>query len=393
VRWYLGQTLYVPARVSTDYWFRLSPQDRRLPLKGGFADHRNKPEHRRPDPALVRRIIAAYKAAKRDQDSAPEAFRIKGIWLEWVNVHYRPLVDALMAEDVTAVSALLANFNREEFTVGTGGGYDDYRMFRNSPLARWYIKCLWASYRNKLLSQGFDLSRLEFPLVGNPFGPLYQGKVMQTETVRHTYKACEVTSLLRDVENAVVVEIGGGLGGQAYQTVRLSNPPIGKYLIFDLPEVAVVSSYFLAEAFPDRRVRFYGEGPVSTGSGEGFDLGVFPHFSIPRVEDASVDLFFNTCSLGEMDAAQSHEYLSIVERCGRRYFYHVNHETEFVVRGKDGAISHSATGSQLVPDPTRFKRVYKHPRVLGRPEDPSLGYFAYLYERCARPLPVESGAA
>jgi putative sugar O-methyltransferase len=206
------------------------------------------------------------------------------------------------------------------------------------------------------------------------------GKVISIETLRHAYHAVEMCELLRDVPKAIIVEIGGGLGGQSYQTMHMSKQ-VSKYLVFDIPEVAVISSYFLLSAFPNRRVRLFGEGSVSIDSCEEYDVAVFPHFAITQLPNSSVDLFYNSCSFSEMNGLSSIEYLSIIERASRRYFMHDNHDTTFEFRNPDGSTSLNVIGSMLIPNPALFKRIYKKPRVHGLPEDRSFIHFEYLYEK------------
>jgi hypothetical protein len=181
----------------------------------------------------------------------------------------------------------------------------------------------------------------------------------------------EISELLRDWPDAIVVEIGGGLGGQAYQAVQFG---VSKYTIFDIPEVAVISSYLLLSAFPNKRVRLFGED-------SDYDIRVLPHFAIAQLPDSSVDLFYNSCSFSEMDGASSREYLAIIERACRKYFLHDNHDSTFIFKNPDGSISRNVIGSKLIPNRALFKRLYKKPRVHGLPEDRSFVHYEYLYER------------
>ena len=151
--------------------------------------------------------------------------------------------------------------------------------------------------------------------------------------------------------------------------------------MFDIPEVAAISSYFLLSSFPNKKVRLFGEGLISADSYEEYDVAVFPHFSINQLSDSSVDLFYNSCSFSEMDGDSSNEYLSIIQRVGCKYFMHDNHDTVLEFKNPDGSISLNVIGSKLTPDPALFKRVYKKPRVHGLPEDRSFVHFEYLYER------------
>jgi len=348
-------------------YVKLPKADRNLNLKAGFSAHAN---NYRSDPAHLHRIINAYKASKRAQPSEGP-FKIRGIWEEWITVHYDTLISALEREDIPMLSRLLENLYREKFTSGTGG-YDNYLQY-HSLFGKAYIKYVWSAYRDKLIALDFDLRKLSFPYVGNPAGAFYNNQVISIETLRHAYRAVEISELLRALPDATVVEIGGGLGGEAYQVVQRG---ISKYSVFDIPEVAVISSYFLLSAFPDKRVRLFGEG-------SDYDIRILPHFSIAQLPDSSVDLFYNSCSFSEMDGNSSREYLAIIERACRKYFMHDNHDSTFIFKNSDGTISQNVIGSRLVPNGELFRRIYKKPRVHGLPEDRSFVHYEYLYERLA----------
>jgi hypothetical protein len=119
-----------PCEVLAGY-ARLSRADRRLNIKDGFADHRHEQDHHRK-PEHLERIVAAYNAAKLAQRDAAAPFAIRGLWAEWISVHYESLIAALKDEDLTSLGRLLENLFREPCTAGTGG-YDNYVRYR-SPL-------------------------------------------------------------------------------------------------------------------------------------------------------------------------------------------------------------------------------------------------------------------
>jgi hypothetical protein len=357
----------------------LSKADHNLKIKDGFADHRHQKYHCQSNPEHIRRIIAAFKASKQVQHQASMPFQIRGLWDEWISINYKNLITALESEDISGLSCLLENLFREQFTTGLGG-YDVYFQYRLL-LGGFYVKYVWSKYRDILLALDFDLNKIEFPPVGNPVGVLLNGNIISFETLRHAYHAVEMCQLLRSVPKVSIVEIGGGFGGQAHQTVKMLGKQDSKYLVFDIPEVAALSAYFLLSAFPDKRVRLFGEGSVSVDSSEEYDLAVFPHFSITQLSDSSIDLFYNSCSFSEMDGASSRGYLSVIERCCRKYFLHTNHDSVFEYSNSDGSTSANVIGSKLIPNPALFKRIFKKPRVHGRPEDRSFVQFEYLYEK------------
>jgi len=379
-RRFLTTMIRQPFEVLIGY-MRLSKADRCLNIKGGFADHRQEKYHQRSNPEHLRRIVSAYKAAKHVQGQAALPFEIRGLWNEWISINYKKLITALENENLDELSCIFENIFREKCTIGIGA-YEDYRRYRTL-LGGFYIKYVWSKYRDLLCSIDFDIEKIDFPHVGNPTGGLINGKVISQTTLRHAYHAIEMSMLLCDTPKANIVEIGGGWGGQAHQTL-LMNEQISKYILFDIPEVAAISSYFLLSSFPNKKVRLFGEGLISADSYEEYDLAVFPHFSINQLSDSSVDLFYNSCSFSEMDGESSKEYLSIIQRVGCKYFMHDNHDTIFKYKNPDGSISLNVIGSKLIPDPALFKRVFKKPRVHGLPEDRSFIHFEYLYERISK---------
>jgi hypothetical protein len=383
---FVSSWFWVPLEVTVGR-FRLARADRRLDVGAGCADHRAQAGHRKADPEHIRRIIAAYKASKQAQQRCPPAFEVRGLWAEWVDINFKDLIRATDAEDAPALAALLENLHREQFTLGLGSSLDEYIRYRTSATGRFYIRTVWCRYRDKFRSLAPAGAELHSPFVGNPAGLYRNGDVIPIQAFRHALHALEMREWLRHTSRAVIVEIGGGIGAQAYHVMRGGGTTIAKYLIFDIPEVASISSYFLLSAFPDKRIRLFGEGPVATGADEDYEIAVFPHFAACQLADGSVDLFHNACSFSEMDRASALAYLDIIERAGRRYFSHINHDTRLSYHYPDGSTSVNVIGSELVPDPQRFRRIFKKPRVFCLPEDRPHSMFEYLYER--RPdLPV-----
>ena len=134
-------------------------------------------------------------------------------------------------------------------------------------------------------------------------------------------------------------------------------------------------------AFPNKRLRLFGEGSISSEFSDDFDIGIFPHYKINQLKNNSIDLFYNSCSFSEMDGATSKEYLSIIERACRKYFLHVNHDTSFKFRNPDGSFSENIIGSKLVPNRKYFKRIFKKKRKHGVPEDRLYKQYEYLYKK------------
>ena len=59
---------------------------------------------------------------------------------------------------------------------------------------------------------------------------------------------------------------------------------------------------------------------------------------------------------------------------------HDNHDKTFIFKNNNGTKSKNIIGSDLVPDKSKFKRIYKKPRVHGLPDDNYI-HHEFLYER------------
>ena len=283
----------IPLKILIGY-MRLSKTDRCLNIESGFIDHRQQEYFQRSNIDDLRRIISAYKAAKHQQSQAVSSFQIHGLWDEWISVNYKELIDALENENFNDLSCIFENIFREQCSIGIGGFYDFKRY--KTVLGKFYLKYVWCNYRNILRSIDFDIEKIDFPNVGNQTGILCNGKIISQTTLRHAYQGVEISKLLSDTLQPSIVEIGAGMGGLAQQTISLDEQ-ISKYIIFDIPEVAAISSYFLLSSFPNKKVRLFGEGLVSADASEEYDLAVFPHFSINQLPDLSVAVSYTHLTL------------------------------------------------------------------------------------------------
>ena len=350
-----------------------------LNLNKGYKDHRSDADFIQIKPDQIERIIKAYKLAKLHQKNISTDYKIKGLWDEWISVNYEELIIGLENENLENLSKLLNNIIREQCTRGLGG-YDEWYRF-NCLFGKSYIKYVWGDYYNKLINlQGNK--ELNFPNVGNPCGIIYENKIIPIESLRHAYRAEEIKNCLINFKDKVIVEIGGGYGGLGYQLISKlkNNEEKAKFILFDIPEVIAISSAFLIASLPNEKIRLYGEGPVFSNA-QDFEIGIFPHYAIDNLEKQSVDLFYNSCSFSEMDSASSNKYLSIIEKCCRKYFMHDNHDVNFIFQEIDGTVSKNVIGSKLIPDPNNFKLIYKKKRTHGLPEDSTFKSYEYLYEK------------
>jgi hypothetical protein len=225
-------------------------------------------------------------------------------------------------------------------------------------------------------------------------GLLQNGHIIPIESLRYFYYSAEMLSFLQGIDCPVICEIGGGAGGQAYAVLSEAGRKV-VYVLLDIPEMIVVASYFLMVALKEKKFLLYGEDGFDARHLDRYDVILMPHFFLPRLEDDTVDVFFNACSFSEMNRDTVVEYLHQIARISRHYLMHINHDIKFEWE-EEGKTITNMPGCEIIPDPQRFKRIYKHPRLFARLEDKHLyrvqkaGHFVYLYEKIRSQNPEKS---
>jgi len=123
----------------------------------------------------------------------------------------------------------------------------------------------------------------------------------------------------------VVAEIGGGFGGMAYYLIRDSKNTT--YIDFDLPENLALTTYYLAKAFPNKKILLYGEENFGVVNLSEYDIILMPSFELDTLSNEVYDLIFNSYSLAEMSKETIEHYLKKSGKSLKRngYFYHINH--------------------------------------------------------------------
>jgi putative sugar O-methyltransferase len=113
--------------------------------------------------------------------------------------------------------------------------------------------------------------------------------------------------------NPVICEIGGGYGALARMII--SNHAC-KYILIDLPETNLLSTYYLSEHFPENKKRILHFSDLNKSSMnykdiEDFDIIIIPP-NITFDSSIGIDLFINTRSFMEMSNAIIQEYFNLI---------------------------------------------------------------------------------
>lgn len=161
--------------------------------------------------------------------------------------------------------------------------------------------------------------------IGNPARVDVDGVLMSQSSLEYTLMLTHLEPYV--TEGTLVVDIGGGYGGLT-RLLKCAFPSL-RIILLDLPEVNAIQTYFLATAFPDRKLlslRDVRDRETILPDALDFDFLVLPGQLIERLEDQSVWLFINTRSMMEMDAKTVEFYVHRIERKIRTggFFYCLN---------------------------------------------------------------------
>ena len=114
-------------------------------------------------------------------------------------------------------------------------------------------------------------------------------------------------------EHPIICEIGSGYGGLASKIKN--NIKKSKIVIFDLPEVNAVQSYYLLNIFPGQKIFGY-QDFLKYGSkilDHDFDFLIMPGWTAnDLLKDKEVDAFINVRSMMEMTASVIRDYFKVI---------------------------------------------------------------------------------
>jgi hypothetical protein len=193
---------------------------------------------------------------------------------------------------------------------------------------------------------GSDLLVPESPLLGG-FGFEIDGHLYNIDTLKFFEvlialdKGAVLGEFRNSAERRVVLEIGAGWGGFAYQFKSLW--PNTTYVIVDLPELFLFSATYLKTAFPDARIAF-AESAEEDLDERWLDADFIfvPNTRLEVVTPPRLDLTINMVSFQEMTTEQVDAYVRHAAEQKSAYLYSLNRERSLynpALSGVHGIIS------------------------------------------------------
>lgn len=322
-----------------DLWARSPFRRRCLRVLRFEVDHETPPGE--PDTGLLDDVLAEYDAAKKQEHERGGPGSLGEQWTDFTAVK----VPALTPEAIH-------HFRRNRLALGHVNGTvaldEDVALKRakdaggTGAFSKFVMRQEWGSeteraraYRHvrdwHRIGRHVDpglLATFEESHVGAPIPVVHQGRRLTRHVVVSAY---ECTVLLRwsglsPSTRAVVCDIGGGYGRLARYFTGVF--PRSTYILLDLPESVALASFFLRSAMPRARIgtirEFAPDAPITPEALEGYTYVVLPWWYVQNLSDASVDLFINVASMGEMSRAFVEYYVAQIQRLARGAFYWAN---------------------------------------------------------------------
>ncbi len=291
--------------------------------------------------ALLDDVFADYEAAKKQEHERRGPGPLSALWSDFITVKAQTLTPEAVHQ-FRRNRLALGHPNctvalDEDISLKSTSGAEDGRLF-----AKFIMRQEWGSkaeracayrhvrdwHRIGLHVDPGLLATFEENRVGEPIPVVHQGRRLTRHVVTSAY---ECTVLLRwsgltPASPAVVCDIGGGYGRLARHFTRVF--PRATYVLLDLPESVALASFFLRSSMPGARIGtvrdFAPDAAITPASLEGYTCVVMPWWYIENLAAASVDLFINIASMGEMSREFVEYYMAQIHRLARGSLYWVN---------------------------------------------------------------------
>jgi len=182
----------------------------------------------------------------------------------------------------------------------------------------------------KVINKELLASVTESPVGGNS-SVYYRGQALSEKLLFHTMIVNDILNHITfGKERNVVVDIGSGYGG--LDRLLSYYVPNACFILVDLPETLLLTSYFIEANFPNKKIAFLSDIKNRLDEFDQlvleYDFIIVPPYVVEKIPNESVDLVLNSASLGFMDKDYVHYYLGYIARILKPFghFYSLNKE-------------------------------------------------------------------
>lgn len=341
------------------------------------------------DIRISERLLVAYNKAIKDR----YALECNDIW---TNIRERQptFFRALQSNDPLLLASYLCNMSRQDATMGTTQGYQEYTNIKFNPLRRRLIALItkdklvslaeavgampcenpeqgsWGKSIHTpidkivtLIEQKINLDITPPDIEGGLFKICGKSVNFHDRDLHSIYTAWYIGTLLKE-EGGAVCEIGAGTGRLAYWYWRMA---LGSYSIIDLPHINVIQGFYLLKALPDAEIRLYGESK-DPGNDKN-EIRILPDHAINNLKHQEFNLILNQDAFPEIHSEVVRDYLVSIRELSSKYFLSINHESSPKF---SGFVQNNV--QELIDEVGGYTLVYRMPYWMRR------GYVIELYK-------------
>ena len=268
-------------------------------------------------------IINLYNKYKKIKSS--------GVW-KWVNEKQEKLFKAFEDEDTGLLESFYSNFFRNNMLSNglvSHNLLDANKITDNQERIKFFFNLILQDIDTcRELTKLHDLSVLNFPKIGNPYGILIDKNLIPPDQPRHYYDAKKIYDLTIDIDNPIIFEIGGGYGGLLINLFKVFKNKPFIYVNCDIFSTAIIFYYivdnFLKEQNKGNHILVNTSNNISIKNKNSHQiiLNIFNNKFIKFSNN--IDLVYNSHSLSEMSMEHNKFYLNIIIENNAKYFYHIN---------------------------------------------------------------------
>lgn len=164
--------------------------------------------------------------------------------------------------------------------------------------------------------------------IGNAKFIHYRKQLINERILRQGYFLSQLRNFtkLDKRENNIFCDIGHGYGLLA--SILKKEFSSSKFILVDLPELNILSYFFLKMLFPKSKICLSYEikdiAKINRDLIDQYDFMILEQSDLKKLDDNLVECFINTASLGEMSNKDQVFYIEQIERISKKYFYSVN---------------------------------------------------------------------
>lgn len=164
--------------------------------------------------------------------------------------------------------------------------------------------------------------------IGNSKFINYRDQIINERVLRQAYFLSQLrknTNLDKKNTN-IFCDIGTGYG--LLPCILKKEFVSSKFILVDLPELNILSYYFLKRFFPKNKIclshEIENKELINKELINQYDFIILEQEDLKKLDDKIVDCTINTASLGEMSKIDQKYYINQIDRITKQYFYSVN---------------------------------------------------------------------